>query len=252
MVLILIDPTPEELEAHKKFPSPCGDYGSYLPTGKNGTPSLIISFPSPYGDYGSYLLDDKFTYIGMTAEFPSPYGDYGSYHFICYQLFSARNLLMFPSPYGDYGSYHAWKQILAQPLQALFPSPYGDYGSYLDEEVKEKVKKRAEVSVPLRGLWFLSYMTSMYIPLTTTLCFRPLAGIMVLIANETMLQLRRTTSFRPLTGIMVLIAKYLDSVLKFPSPYGDYGSYLDKRWYNKTAKWFPSPYGDYGSYPHPL
>ena len=155
MVLILIDPTPEELEAHKKFPSPCGDYGSYLPTGKNGTPSLIISFPSPYGDYGSYLLDDKFTYIGMTAEFPSPYG--------------------------DYGSYHAWKQILAQPLQALFPSPYGDYGSYLDEEVKEKVKKRAEVSVPLRGLWFLSYMTSMYIPLTTTLCFRPLAGIMVLI-----------------------------------------------------------------------
>ena len=180
MVLILIDPTPEELEAHKKFPSPCGDYGSYLPTGKNGTPSLIISFPSPYGDYGSYLLDDKFTYIGMTAEFPSPYGDYGSYHFICYQLFSARNLLM-------------------------FPSPYGDYGSYLDEEVKEKVKKRAEVSVPLRGLWFLSYMTSMYIPLTTTLCFRPLAGIMVLIANETMLQLRRTTSFRPLTGIMVLI-----------------------------------------------
>ena len=129
MVLILIDPTPEELEAHKKFPSPCGDYGSYLPTGKNGTPSLIISFPSPYGDYGSYL----------------------------------------------------------------------------DEEVKEKVKKRAEVSVPLRGLWFLSYMTSMYIPLTTTLCFRPLAGIMVLIANETMLQLRRTTSFRPLTGIMVLI-----------------------------------------------
>ena len=61
-----------------------------------------------------------------------------------------------------------------------------------------------QVSVPLRGLWFLS----------------------------------RTLG----------IAKYLDSVLKFPSPYGDYGSYLDKRWYNKTAKWFPSPYGDYGSY----
>ena len=232
MVLILIDPTPEELEAHKKFPSPCGDYGSYLPTGKNGTPSLIISFPSPYGDYGSYLLDDKFTYIGMTAEFPSPYGDYGSYHFICYQLFSARNLLMFPSPYGDYGSYHAWKQILAQPLQALFPSPYGDYGSYLDEEVKEKVKKRAEVSVPLRGLWFLSQMK---------LCYS---------SEELQVSV-------PLRGLWFLsrtlgIAKYLDSVLKFPSPYGDYGSYLDKRWYNKTAKWFPSPYGDYGSYPHPL
>ena len=208
MVLILIDPTPEELEAHKKFPSPCGDYGSYLPTGKNGTPSLIISFPSPYGDYGSYLLDDKFTYIGMTAEFPSPYGDYGSY--LLDDKFTYIGMTAeFPSPYGDYGSYHfICYQLFSARNLLMFPSPYGDYGSYLDEEVKEKVKKRAEVSVPLRGLWFLS----------------------------------RTLG----------IAKYLDSVLKFPSPYGDYGSYLDKRWYNKTAKWFPSPYGDYGSYPHPL
>ncbi len=38
-----------------EFPSPCGDYGSYLlPT---YVPSFLngLSFPSPCGDYGSYL-----------------------------------------------------------------------------------------------------------------------------------------------------------------------------------------------------
>ena len=39
-----------------EFPSPCGDYGSYL-TGC-GNPSYRVPFPipSPCGDYGSYRL----------------------------------------------------------------------------------------------------------------------------------------------------------------------------------------------------
>ena len=38
----------------------------------------------------------------------------------------------------------------------MFPSPCGDYGSYQGEK-KKKIKKAApKVSVPLRGLWFLS------------------------------------------------------------------------------------------------
>ena len=64
-----------------------------------------------------------------------------------------------------------------------------------------------------------------------------------------------TNSFRPLAGIMVLIFRRLKSgedviTLMFPSPCGDYGSYLDRLkeitddWFDK----FPSPCGDYGSY----
>ena len=64
---------------------------------------------------------------------------------------------------------------------STFPSPYGDYGSYLG-------------------------------------------------AVETYL-ITWDDSFRPLTGIMVLIAdeefeKYIVVRGMFPSPYGDYGSYL--------------------------
>ena len=37
----------------------------------------------------------------------------------------------------------------------LFPSPCGDYGSYLIEDERYE-NYDFEVSVPLRGLWFLS------------------------------------------------------------------------------------------------
>ena len=36
-------------------------------------------FPSPYGDYGSYLAEAKAFYENIGKLFPSPYGDYGSY-----------------------------------------------------------------------------------------------------------------------------------------------------------------------------
>ena len=62
------------------------------------------------------------------------------------------------------------------------------------------------VSVPLRGLWFLSRPRHYESP-GRNVCFRPLAGIMVLI-NE-------------------LDLSNIYSAVKFPSPCGDYGSYLN-------------------------
>ena len=136
---------------------------------------------------------------------------------------------------------------------AQFPSPYGDYGSYraLHQNVKEY---KNVVSVPLRGLWFLSipankiaqaakafpspygdygsYQLKSTLETITALgSFRPLTGIMVLIncynKDE---RLGKRKRFRPLTGIMVLInykipAVTIQGMFMFPSPYGDYGSY---------------------------
>ena len=70
--------------------------------------------------------------------------------------------------------------------------------------LKHYSAKEINVSVPLRGLWFLSFGT------TTLMTAVPM-------------------SFRPLAGIMVLIEWCLmlaNEILKmFPSPCGDYGSY---------------------------
>ena len=64
----------------------------------------------------------------------------------------------------------------------MFPSPCGDYGSY--QSKKEKCAlKGADVSVPLRGLWFLSCRGPRRLSAIRA-CFRPLAGIMVLIFSE--------------------------------------------------------------------
>ena len=87
-----------------------------------------FKFPSPYGDYGSYHDDYKLGYAYLVERFPSPYGDYGSYR---RSYFSRAGLVAFPSPYGDYGSYH-----------------------YIERFINIQ---RNVVSVPLRGLWFLSY-----------------------------------------------------------------------------------------------
>ena len=85
------------------------------------------------------------------------------------------------------------------------------------------------VSVPLRGLWFLSFNEKYYVcsncgefpspygdygsyPSCTRnhyrivfIGFRPLTGIMVLIRQRSYLSAQSADSFRPLTGIMVLI-----------------------------------------------
>ena len=117
------------------------------------------------------------------------------------------------------------------------------------------------------------------IEVQTELGFRPLAGIMVLIATTYLKKSGTIAScFRPLAGIMVLIEGLPDAEARrpfpFPSPCGDYGSYrhvlksarekagfvsvpLRGLWFLSlttmtetmtSTKQFPSPCGDYGSY----
>ena len=136
---------------------------------------------------------------------------------------------VFPSPCGDCGSYQILRGSYPNDAWKLFPSPCGDCGSYRESEksypwavikcfrplagIMVLIKPTTpykyaivnKVSVPLRGLWFLSMVANL--TLTTNISsFRPLAGIMVLIimnANYTLP--KGHTCFRPLAGIMVLI-----------------------------------------------
>ena len=89
----------------------------------------------------------------LQHNFPSPYGDYGSYRNYPVKEGWA-NLIAFPSPYGDYGSYLGIGRIDIYVVE-WFPSPYGDHGSYLEGCLISDVGI-FHVSVPLRGLWFLS------------------------------------------------------------------------------------------------
>ena len=112
----------------------------------------------------------------------------------------------------------------------------------------------------------------------TSHCFRPLAGIMVLIAMLLQHMNAYDGCFRPLAGIMVLITKTSNlsctAYYPFPSPCGDYGSYRRQTGLqhadgmdgfrplagimvlirqkveevNESKRQFPSPCGDYGSY----
>ena len=112
----------------------------------------------------------------------------------------------------------------------MFPSPCGDYGSYLNRILISYVVPLYKVSVPLRGLWFLS------------------TGIMTTI-TETM-----TSVSVPLRGLWFLSTEKVKTKVLidplFPSPCGDYGSYRDgdsEDTFCRLLK-FPSPCGDYGSY----
>ena len=64
---------------------------------------------------------------------------------------------MFPSPCGDYGSYLLGYERTADAIRAHVSVPLRGLW-FLSTNImtaKEEVKK--EVSVPLRGLWFLSF-----------------------------------------------------------------------------------------------
>ena len=116
---------------------------------------------------------------------------------------------LFPSPCGDYGSYHFRCYITTGMILSLFPSPCGDYGSYQHTSRDDRTLTTS-VSVPLRGLWFLS---------------KGGVGRCIKVGPK---------SFRPLAGIMVLIilGRYCHCQRReesFPSPCGDYGSYPKPR-----------------------
>ena len=113
----------------------------------------------------------------------------------------------------------------------VFPSPYGDCGSYLAHAEGRQDLFLSDVSVPLRGLWFLSRIPTIN-KIIASNGFRPLTGIVVLISKLVVkdflamfvsVPLRGLwflsfpcrpgdgrflyVCFRPLTGIVVLIQR---------------------------------------------
>ena len=90
-----------------------------------------------------------------------------------------------------------------------FPSPCGDYGSYRNRKADGNRGIRALVSVPLRGLWFLSAGA------TTANAGRNPSGFPSPCGDY--------GSYR-----MALSLDDVGTVAKFPSPCGDYGSYLKR------------------------
>ena len=97
-----------------------------------------------------------------------------------------------------------------------FPSPCGDYGSYQRGSDRAFLSGIFAVSVPLRGLWFLSAGRKRIRPERSSYRFRPLAGIMVLIVHR--------------------MTKEEFKVMWFPSPCGDYGSYRKTGGYIANAE----------------
>ena len=85
------------------FPSPCGDYGSYLTTNYLQLKNIYAQFPSPCGDYGSYRITTITNTLKVKSSFRPLAGimvliDLEALE-MCYDD------VQFPSPCGDYGSY---------------------------------------------------------------------------------------------------------------------------------------------------
>ena len=113
-----------------------------------------MQFPSPCGDYGSYLEDVAEDVTDIINEFPSPCGDYGSYHvnYLTVVPFPS----MFPSPCGDYGSYPTMIIMKTRICTVCFRPLAGIMVLINLSVLNGYVMAAVMVSVPLRGLWFLS------------------------------------------------------------------------------------------------
>ncbi len=109
-----------------------------------------------------------------------------------------------------------------------FPSPCGDYGSY--QASAAALLSSEVVSVPLRGLWFLS-LCSITCKLFIFSPFPSPCGDY---------------------GSYPFVCRHASNMThaSFPSPCGDYGSYLRDPVGGSSVNLieFPSPCGDYGSY----
>ena len=102
------------------------------------------------------------------------------------------------------------KKALASIATAeQFPSPYGDYGSYRHRKFNSIIRCPKRVSVPLRGLWFLSPK-------------KPMKGLIP--------KKKVSVPLRGLWFLSIGIARRtLAGYEAFPSPYGDCGSYPEYR-----------------------
>ena len=87
-------------------------------------------------------------------KFPSPCGDYGSYQkeAIRYHI---EHMDEFPSPCGDYGSYQGKHAIRLRYRRKSF-RPLAGIMVLITLTTEHEMFVTSVVSVPLRGLWFLS------------------------------------------------------------------------------------------------
>ena len=144
-------------------------------------------------------------YVQISKEFPSPCGDYGSYPG-CAKL----PTLLIPTNFRPLAGimvlilYDLGKDEVFTKVQ--FPSPCGDYGSYRLKGTARKIRHNYKISVPLRGLWFLSWDISSTYPGSTGSISVPLRGLWFLSKEVIMLYIVYCGNFRPLAGIMVLIS----------------------------------------------
>ena len=177
--MVLIWLIEDERYENYEFPSPCGDYGSYqlrlssattIAPGKSFRPLAGImvlimpydSYKCPDGGVVSVPLRGLWFLSTTTAA--------GACWRTCrFRPLAGIMVLIF-------GTF----PVQLAGRQGKFPSPCGDYGSY-QIGFQESVGGHWHVSVPLRGLWFLSLRT-LTMTKTNTHRFRPLAGIMVLIS----------------------------------------------------------------------
>ena len=124
-----------------------------------------------------------------------------------------------------------------------FPSPYGDYGSYPKQAVERMSSLDAGVSVPLRGLWFLSTRKKQSLFQLWVSCFRPLTGIMVLICIASIELTERSLLVSvPLRGLWFLSAPLINGFIapsKMPFAgrifFSPHFSHFCGKWFSKIV-----------------
>ena len=128
------------------------------------------------------ITSDNFVNCGNTTrEFPSPCGDYGSYLYVCMSFY-------WFSPSGF------------RPLAGIMVL-------IINRKIPFLSARTITVSVPLRGLWFLSLHRTHVKGEIIMMSFRPLAGIMVLIDFAEKMETVGLIVSVPLRGLWFLSAE---------------------------------------------
>ena len=111
-------------------------------------------FPSPYGDYGSYRGEAPPQRTRFERRFRPLTGIMVLINFV--PIVSMKSTLyVFPSPYGDYGSYLVVIKEVSRGKYLRF-RPLTGIMVLIDKYIYRIGNEVVGVSVPLRGLWFLS------------------------------------------------------------------------------------------------
>ena len=138
----------------KEFPSPYGDYGSYQIKPMKSFIKLVSGSFRPLTGI-MVLIKKKLLSIALT-----PCTSFRPLTGIMVLIEVSRKDILkvfrqFPSPYGDYGSYHGTCSGL-QHYSCLRFRPLTGIMVLIKSDLQDVCYRLADVSVPLRGLWFLS------------------------------------------------------------------------------------------------